>query len=103
MDDRSGWNVIKKIDLEKGEGSRLWARDGLTGSEPVMIPRPGDVEEDDGVVLFIANDESSEVGRCILTVLDARTFDEIASAAIGEFKGLTVHGNYVDRGMPAIQ
>lgn len=68
----------------------------LFPGECVFIPRPGAVDEDDGVVLSIvlsANESRSH----FLLILDGRTFQEIARADIVKGKGTippTIHGVY---------
>jgi len=54
----------------------VWsARDAYPG-EPVFVPKPGAVEEDDGVVLSVVLDASA--GNSFLAILDARSFSELA-------------------------
>jgi all-trans-8'-apo-beta-carotenal 15,15'-oxygenase len=68
--------AIKKLDLRSGEG-RVWsaAPRGFV-SEPVMVPRPGAMAEDDGWVLCLVWNGA----RCAsdLVILDAASMAEVA-------------------------
>jgi carotenoid cleavage dioxygenase-like enzyme len=61
------------------------------------LPNPSGSEEDDGVVLTIAN-EVNEEGKesCVLIILDAKDMKELARAEVGHWHVKTVHGSFVD-------
>ncbi|KAL1915987.1 uncharacterized protein VTP21DRAFT_5991 [Calcarisporiella thermophila] len=84
---------LGKGDLEKGT-IMLWEEHGHSCSEPIFIPRPGAIEEDDGVAISVVNSTRSE--ECFLLVLDGKKFTEIARAKVGEFTMLSLHGSFVD-------
>ncbi|XP_015784651.1 beta,beta-carotene 9',10'-oxygenase-like [Tetranychus urticae] len=72
----------------------LWSDQGCAPSEPVFIPRPGAVDEDDGVVLSAVLYEKIE-NEGFLLVLDGKSFKEMArahfktpSAITSDFHGL---------------
>lgn len=67
---------LSKVDVTTGDWQR-WEREGWYPSEPVFVPRPGAVEEDDGVVLSSLLHEDNEK-KLALVVLDARSFLELA-------------------------
>ncbi|WP_437364202.1 carotenoid oxygenase family protein [Inquilinus limosus] len=87
---------ITKIELstEPGVSGRhvTWHQPGCYPGEPVFVPRPGGVEEDDGVLLSVVFDSSTE--RSFLLVLDAATLDERARAFVPHAIPFGFHGNH---------
>lgn len=55
-----------------------WSKVGFSPSEPVFVSCPGSTEEDDGVLLFSALNQSDSK-QVLLVILNARTFQEEAS------------------------
>src|SRR5208282_1010832 len=85
------WDSIVKVDLEAlhenpsnpPEGTiKRYERPKCTPSEPIFVPRPGAMKEDDGVVLMIELDGVK--GRSALVVIDAQSFEEIGRAEVAE-------------------
>jgi len=77
---------------------RIWGPfEGLIASEPVMVPRPGAVEEDDGVVLSVVLDKLNEAS--FLLVLDAQTMEEVARVAAPHVVNLGLHSHWFQPGM----
>lgn len=70
---------LVKLDVETGE-TRVWHRPGLYPSEPVFVAAPSAEAEDDGVLLSIGVDGAAK--RSELTVLDARSLEPLAQAAV---------------------
>ncbi|XP_073763284.1 beta,beta-carotene 15,15'-dioxygenase isoform X1 [Danio rerio] len=71
-----------------------WKGDDGFASEPVFIPRPGAVDEDDGVVLtVIINNKPLQGG--FLLVLDAKSFKEIARACLDVEIHMDMHGYFI--------
>ena len=67
------------IKLETNDGSaRRWDAEDCYAGEPVFVPRPAGVAEDDGVVLSVVLDTARD--QSFLLVLDAQTFEERARA-----------------------
>ena len=60
--------------------------------EPVFVPRPGAVAEDDGVVLSVALDGIRR--KSALLVLDARNMEEITRASVPHHIPFGFHGLY---------
>jgi len=85
--------AIKKLDLSSGE-RRVWsaAPRGFV-SEPLMVPRPGGTEEDDGWVLTVVWNGA----RCSsdLVILDAATMDEVAVLELPLALPHGLHGSWV--------
>ncbi|KAK9831473.1 hypothetical protein WJX81_008489 [Elliptochloris bilobata] len=71
-------NGLAKFDVVAGEAT-LWHEPGCIPGEPVMVPRPGAQDEDDGVVLSVVVGAD---GRSFLLALDARGFTEVARAQL---------------------
>uniref|UniRef100_T1KM42 Uncharacterized protein n=2 Tax=Tetranychus urticae TaxID=32264 RepID=T1KM42_TETUR len=72
----------------------IWSDAGCTPSEPVFIPKPGAIDEDDGVILSAVLYEKIE-NEGFLLVLDGKSFKELArahfktpSAITSDFHGL---------------
>ncbi|KAJ3291568.1 hypothetical protein HDU79_002297 [Rhizoclosmatium sp. JEL0117] len=71
-----------------------WMKVGHTPSEPMFVPNPdGDGSEDDGVVLSIVLDGS--LNKSYMLVLDAKNFEELAKADIGQALPYGLHGAFV--------
>ncbi|CAM0882745.1 unnamed protein product [Alopecurus aequalis] len=69
-------NTLTKIDLVE-KTAKNWYEEGAVPSEPYFVPRPGAVEEDDGVAISMV---SAKDGSGYALVLDAKTFKELARA-----------------------
>lgn len=86
-------NRLIKIDVKK-RNSNVWTEKGCHPGEPVFVPRPDPVQEDDddGVVLSVVLD--SNKGNSFLLVLDAKSFEEIARAEVPHHIPFGFHGQY---------
>ena len=60
----------------------------------MFIPRPGATEEDDGVVMVIVLDGTTELSYLML--LDGQTFETIAEARMDTHIPMSIHGTWVD-------
>ncbi|RMD44466.1 hypothetical protein DV735_g633, partial [Chaetothyriales sp. CBS 134920] len=69
-----------------------WSQHGHTASEPVFISNPDATEEDDGVLLSVILDGIE--GRSYLAIFNAKTMQQIATAAVNGIVGLGFHGLY---------
>uniref|UniRef100_A0ACD5W3X4 Uncharacterized protein n=1 Tax=Avena sativa TaxID=4498 RepID=A0ACD5W3X4_AVESA len=69
-------NTLTKIDLVE-KTAKNWYEEGAVPSEPYFVPRPGAVDEDDGVAISMV---SAKDGSGYALVLDAKTFEEVARA-----------------------
>ena len=70
---------LVKVDVETGQ-SKEWSQPRSYPGEPVFVPAPGAVAEDEGVVLSVVLD--AEAGTSRLVVLDGQSFREVASATV---------------------
>jgi beta,beta-carotene 9',10'-dioxygenase len=82
---------LVKIDVSDGSFV-VWDQPNAWAGEPVFVPRPGGVEEDDGVVLSVVLD--ADAGSSFLLVLDAATFEEVARAEAPHHVPFGFHGQF---------
>ncbi|XP_042896684.1 carotenoid-cleaving dioxygenase, mitochondrial isoform X2 [Parasteatoda tepidariorum] len=89
-------NSLLKLDIATGETITWKEKDSMYPSEPVYVPRPGSVEEDDGVLLSVVLDTDLDAPD-FLMVLDARTFKELGRAIVPNDVKLppSVHGVFL--------
>ncbi|EDO46083.1 predicted protein [Nematostella vectensis] len=86
------YDEIVKINTFSKE-VKTWRFPNHFPSEPVFVPKPGGVREDEGVVLSMVIDTAN--GNTYLLVLDAQTFDELGRATVPEIGASTIHGRFV--------
>jgi len=82
---------VVRVDTHSGAVLRR-ALDDLTMGEPLFVPRPGAVDEDDGVLLTVGTDPAGRYSE--LTVWDARTLDIAARVRPGVGLPLGFHGSF---------
>jgi all-trans-8'-apo-beta-carotenal 15,15'-oxygenase len=85
--------AIKKLDLQSGE-RRVWsaAPRGFV-SEPLMVPRPGSSQEDDGWVLTVVWNGGRDASD--LVILDAASMAEVAVLPLPLALPHGLHGSFV--------
>lgn len=85
---------IVKYNIKTNEAQHYF-NSNLKLGEPVFVPRPGSVSEDDGVLLSLGCylDQS----KSILLILDAKSFNEIAIAELPTLVPNGLHGKYLSR------
>lgn len=83
---------LVKLDLDDG-ASRTWHKAGCYPGEPVFVPRPGSVEEDDGVILSLVLD--TRKATSFLLALDAATFRDLARAEAPHHIPFGLHGQFL--------
>ncbi|XP_063059565.1 carotenoid-cleaving dioxygenase, mitochondrial [Engraulis encrasicolus] len=71
---------LLKMDLE-GKKLTSWYQPGLFPSEPVFVPSPDAIDEDDGVILSVVVNPTEDKATFLL-VLDAKTFEELGRAEV---------------------
>ncbi|XP_072011916.1 carotenoid-cleaving dioxygenase, mitochondrial-like [Engystomops pustulosus] len=71
-------NSLLKVDVETKK-AKVWKENGYYPSEPIFVPYPNSIEEDDGVILsaVLTPDQNKNI---FLLILDAKDFTEIARA-----------------------
>ena len=85
------WNALAKADVANGN-VLMWHEPGAVSWEPIFVPRPEGIEEDDGVVLCVITQAD---GRSALLVLDGQKFVEIARAVLPYGLPNGFHGCFV--------
>ncbi|XP_040007461.1 beta,beta-carotene 9',10'-oxygenase-like isoform X1 [Xiphias gladius] len=83
---------LLKMDL-KDKTLKVWCQKGFYPSEPVFVPSPDAVDEDDGVILSVVLTPSQDKGTFLL-VLDARTFEELGRANVPVNMPYGFHGTF---------
>ena len=84
--------AIMKQDVCKG-GRVYWNRPNTYVNEPHFVATGSAGSEDEGVLMFTAND--GEAGKAIFVVLNARDFTEIARIQLPNHLPFTAHGNFI--------
>jgi beta,beta-carotene 9',10'-dioxygenase len=85
-------NELVKFDT-RTRALSTWHEDGCYPGEPVFVGRPGRSEEDDGAILSVVFDSSTN--RSFLLVLDAASFEEQARAAAPHHVPFGFHGQFL--------
>ena len=93
-----GWfpfRSVVKADLVRETTFNWDAGDDCICSEPMYLPRPDAVDEDDGFVVSIVHNASDR--SCALVVFDSQRFGQgpIAKIGLGELMPWCVHGCWV--------
>ncbi|XP_057695607.1 beta-carotene oxygenase 2b [Corythoichthys intestinalis] len=81
-----------KMDL-KDKHMKVWEKPGLYPSEPVFIPSPDAIEEDDGVILSVVITPHKDKSTFLLA-LDAKTFEELGRAEVPVNIPYGFHGTF---------
>jgi beta,beta-carotene 9',10'-dioxygenase len=89
-------NQLIKLDVEKGD-TKIWHEDDCYPGEPVFVPAPEAIEEDDGLILSVVLD--TEMERSFLLILDARSFNQIAKAEVPHALPFGFHGQFFGKGL----
>ncbi|SDT10139.1 Carotenoid cleavage dioxygenase [Paenibacillaceae bacterium GAS479] len=86
-------NQLIKVDTRTGS-TKVWYREGHYPGEPVFTPAPHGKDEDDGIILSVVLD--GHAGKSYLLALDAKTFEELATATVPHPIPFGFHGLYTD-------
>jgi len=89
---RRNWPLVKVDIMERR--SKVWFENDCYPGEPVFVPRPDGIAEDDGIILSVVLD--SKKGNSFLLILDAKSFEEIARAEAPHHIPFGFHGEYFD-------
>ncbi|XP_077996469.1 beta,beta-carotene 15,15'-dioxygenase-like [Glandiceps talaboti] len=84
-----------KLDVKSKTAVYWGPYDGLIPGEPIFVPSPDAVEEDDGVV--IANVLDANIGKGMVVVLDGKTFKELGRAMSTEGMPFGPHSKFIPR------
>jgi len=85
------YDRLVKVDT-KTRAVTSWSEPGFYVGEPVFVARPDAPDEDDGVVLCVALDGTAQ--HSDLLILDARTMQELARAAVPQPIPFGFHGMF---------
>ncbi|XP_042286030.1 beta,beta-carotene 9',10'-oxygenase-like [Thunnus albacares] len=83
---------LLKMDLTD-KTLKVWYQKGFYPSEPVFVPSPDAVEEDDGVILSVVLTPSQDKGTFLL-ILNAKTFEELGRANVPVNMAYGFHGTF---------
>ncbi|KAG6020957.1 hypothetical protein E4U41_002672 [Claviceps citrina] len=84
-------DCLVKTDVQTREALIWNGPVGHTPGEPMFIPRPGGVREDDGVIMTLVLDSSGQ--KSYLLCLDAATLEELGRAETDFPIALALHGS----------
>ncbi|XP_075047215.1 carotenoid-cleaving dioxygenase, mitochondrial-like isoform X1 [Mixophyes fleayi] len=84
---------LLKVDVETKK-AKVWKEEGLYPSEPIFVPYPDSVEEDDGVILSVVLTPHQDKNTFLL-ILDAKDFTEVARAEVLVQMPYGFHGMFV--------
>ena len=73
---------------------QIWYKEEHYSGEPIFIPRPDGTSEDDGVLLVIVLDGSTQLSYLLL--LDGQSFETLAEARLETFIPMSIHGSWFD-------
>ncbi|XP_077990568.1 beta,beta-carotene 15,15'-dioxygenase-like [Glandiceps talaboti] len=88
-------NSLIKLDVKSKTAVYWGPYDGLIPGEPIFVPSPDAVDEDDGVI--IANVLDANVGKGMIVVLDGKTFKELGRALSPEGMPFGLHSKFIPR------
>jgi len=87
--------TIQKLDVEKKSFTARWEDKTCRATEPQFIPRPGSVEEDDGVVVFACLGTNSSQPKTDLIVLEPDNLSELGRFSVPTITPISFHGVWV--------
>lgn len=82
---------IVKFDFETGVHT-LWGQDGMTTAEPIFIPNPEGLDEDDGILVTLCSGSKDEESKTLIVIIDARTMRTVSSADLPQYTPPGLHG-----------
>ncbi|MBI1838858.1 MAG: carotenoid oxygenase family protein [Candidatus Colwellbacteria bacterium] len=82
---------LVKIDIQ-ARTSKTWQEEECYPGEPVFIPSPNAIKEDEGVIVSVVLNAKKE--NSFLLILDTASFNEIARAEVPHHIPFGFHGNF---------
>lgn len=82
---------LVKVDL-RTLASKTWKEANFEACEPIFVPKPGSVNEDDGMLLTIIGNKKDK--SAYLVIVDAVLFTEIARAKLPNLIPASFHGQF---------
>ncbi|XP_072342580.1 carotenoid-cleaving dioxygenase, mitochondrial isoform X2 [Scyliorhinus torazame] len=86
---------LLKMDVETKK-LKTWKEKGYYPSEPIFVPSPNSVDEDDGIILSVVISPNPSKSSLLL-VLDAKTFTEMGRAEVAVRIPFGFHGVFAER------
>lgn len=88
-------DALARIDVETGERSTFPLEPGQTTGEPILVPRPGARDEEDGYLLASIYDARAHASHC--AVFDARDLEAgpLCRAHFDHHVPLRIHGDWL--------
>jgi beta,beta-carotene 9',10'-dioxygenase len=84
-------DALAKIDVNTGKET-IWQEEGCYPGEPVFVPQPAAISEDDGVILSVVL--NAHKSNSSLLILNARNLQEIARAEVPQHITFGFHGQF---------
>jgi len=84
--------AVMKHDICKGTKT-FWSEEAVYLNEPFFIANSENGAEDDGTLIFTAN--NGKTGKAIWVALDAKTFEEIERTELPQHLPFTAHGSFL--------
>lgn len=92
---KSEWfDGVLKINVNNGH-ALSWKESGCYCGEPIFVPNPQGIDEDDGVVLSMVFDAGKN--HSFLLVLNATDFQVLAKAYLPTFMPYGLHGDWLEQ------
>lgn len=84
---------VRKVDFERGSVSDHEFGEWCMAFEPLFVPRPGAIGEDDGWVLTVVYDSRAHTSS--LHILGAQTLEPVAQVPLPTFAPFRFHGCFI--------
>jgi beta,beta-carotene 9',10'-dioxygenase len=82
-----------KVNVNTGKVEASWHQDNVYVCEPLFQQRPNSTAEDDGVLMFVGYNATSDTSSLIL--LNGSTMEELAHADMGARLAANFHGKWI--------
>ena len=102
QDPHTPWNMdgtsdfidkLNKVNVVTGEVEASWHEDNVYVCEPLFQQRPNSTAEDDGVLMFVGFNATSDSSSLIL--LNGSTMEKLAQADMGARLAANFHGKWI--------
>jgi len=87
--------TIHKLDVEEKVFTAMWEDKACRATEPQFVPRPGGIEEEDGVVVFACLGTNSDAPSTYFVVLDPTNLKELGRFSVPSTTPVGFHGIWI--------